>query len=220
MAEATCVAPKTCKAGCGYTEGEALGHLTVVDEAVAPTCTETGLTEGSHCARCDGATVSQEVVDALGHDMAEATCTAPATCTVCGETEGAALGHVWAPAHCETAKTCTVCGETEGEALGHDMAEATCTAPSTCTVCGHTEGEALGHDFGDWVVDGETERRECSRCDETEERPVEIPESAESGEEVESGEGSGEGCMGTVGGIELGFGLMILAGAIISRKKR
>ena len=44
----------TC-ATCGETRTEdikATGHALVVDEAVAPTCTETGLTEGSHCSVC------------------------------------------------------------------------------------------------------------------------------------------------------------------------
>ena len=67
---ATCTAPKTCKKeGCGATEGTALGHDMVTDAAVTPTCTEDGLTEGSHCSRCDVATTAQTVVPALGHDI-------------------------------------------------------------------------------------------------------------------------------------------------------
>ena len=45
----------------------------VTDEAVAPTCTETGLTAGEHCSRCDHK-VPQEVVDALGHTYEEGKC--------------------------------------------------------------------------------------------------------------------------------------------------
>ena len=45
----------------------ATGHNEVVDEAVAPTCTATGLTEGSHCSGCGEVYTAQEVVDALGH---------------------------------------------------------------------------------------------------------------------------------------------------------
>ena len=59
------------------------------------------------------------LVEALGHDLDDATCDAPKTCSVCGETEGEALGHDWDDATCETPKTCSVCGETEGNALGH-----------------------------------------------------------------------------------------------------
>ncbi len=46
---------------------KALGHDEKVLAAVAPTCTETGLTEGKICARCNVVLVKQEVVDALGH---------------------------------------------------------------------------------------------------------------------------------------------------------
>ena len=45
-----------------------LDHTAAVDKAVAPTCTETGLAEGSHCSVCDETIVKQEVVEALGHD--------------------------------------------------------------------------------------------------------------------------------------------------------
>lgn len=56
----------------------------------------------------------------------------------------------WTPATCTAPKTCSTCGETEGEALGHDWAEATCTSPKTCSRCGVTEGEARGHVPGEW----------------------------------------------------------------------
>ncbi len=44
---------------------EAKGHTIVIDPAMAPTKTETGLTEGSHCSVCNETIVKQETLPAL-----------------------------------------------------------------------------------------------------------------------------------------------------------
>ena len=140
-------------------------HVIVTDEAVAPTCTETGLTEGSHCSVCNDVLVAQEVVDALGHSY-EAVVTAP-TCTeagyttytcACGDTyvgdDVVALGHTIA-VDAAVAPTCTATGLTEGShcsvcgevfaaqeviaALGHTVVVDAAVAP-TCTEAGLSEG--------------------------------------------------------------------------------
>ena len=74
---------------------EETGHTEETIEAVAPTCTETGLTEGVLCSVCKKVLKEQEVVEETGHDMAPATCTEPASCKNenCAYTEGEALGH-------------------------------------------------------------------------------------------------------------------------------
>ena len=90
--------------------------------------------------------------EALGHTWVDADCDTPKTCSVCSATEGEALGHTWVDADCDTPKTCSVCSATEGEALGHTWVDADCDTPKTCSVCSATEGEALGHTYGDWVV--------------------------------------------------------------------
>ena len=69
---------------CDATETEsipALGHDLVTDPAVTPTCTETGLTEGFHCSRCEHRK-AQKVIRALGHRMGTTVREAvvPATC--------------------------------------------------------------------------------------------------------------------------------------------
>ena len=76
--------PYTCSiCGDSYIADEtaALGPTEEVIPAVAPTCTATGLTEGKKCTVCGEITVQQQVVDALGHDFAEG------TCTRCGEAD-------------------------------------------------------------------------------------------------------------------------------------
>ncbi len=53
-----------------------------------------------------------------------ANCTTAKTCSICGKTEGSALGHDWADATCTAPKTCkrTGCTATDGSPLGHDWA--------------------------------------------------------------------------------------------------
>ena len=63
--EATCTAAQTCLV-CGTELTAAKGHTEVTDAAVAPTVTETGLSEGKHCSACNKVLVQQETVPATG----------------------------------------------------------------------------------------------------------------------------------------------------------
>ena len=77
MADATCEKPSICKYGCGYTEGEALGHTEIVLEAIPPMCDATGLTEGKQCTVCGAITVAQKVEPARGHLLTQYTAKNP-----------------------------------------------------------------------------------------------------------------------------------------------
>ena len=102
-------------------------HTVAVDAAVAPTCTETGLTEGKKCSVCGETLVAQTVVDALGHDYDDGVVTKAATCTEDGV----------------KTFTCSACGDTHTEtiaATSHTEEILAAVAP-TCTATGLTEGK-------------------------------------------------------------------------------
>ena len=132
-------------------EEDVCEHVEVTDAAVAPTCTEKGLTEGKHCSKCGKILTAQTEIDALGHDLEnhagqEATCTekgwkAYVTCKRegCGYTtyqEIPALGHTEVVDDA-IAPTCTEKGKTEGK---H------CSVCNTIIVA-QTDIAALGHDL-------------------------------------------------------------------------
>ena len=183
--DATCENDQTCTV-CGTTLNTATGHTVVADAAVDATCTETGLTAGSHCSTCNTVFVAQTVIPAKGHTAgADATCTDAQTCTVCGTELEAATGHdyvatVTAPTCTEdgfTTNVCSRCGDTFTsdvvEATGHNLGEnADCTHAQTCVTCGAELEAALGHDHKATVTaptcteDGYTTYK-CTRCGDT-----------------------------------------------------
>ena len=113
---------------------KAAGHTEVKDAAVAATCTEDGLTEGSHCSVCNEALVAQKTVKALGHDFSIDVPAKAATCTEDGYT---------------AYKKCNRCGEKDGyqeiEASGHDFEDKLTAGEEThwyaCKNCDAKKGE-------------------------------------------------------------------------------
>lgn len=64
---------------------------TVVDKGMEPTCTATGLSEGSHCSTCGGILIAQQEIPSLGHSKTTIP-GIPATHKTTGLTEGAVCG--------------------------------------------------------------------------------------------------------------------------------
>ena len=64
----------TCECGDSYVDDyvDALGHTEEIIPAVAPTCTETGLTEGAKCSVCGETLTEQKELPANGHSPANA----------------------------------------------------------------------------------------------------------------------------------------------------
>jgi len=98
---------------------KAKGHTEVVDKAVEPTCTSTGLTEGKHCSVCGERIVAQKVLEVKKHTEVTIPGVEP-TYTSTGLTEG---------------KKCSVCGtitvkQTEIDKLGSEEYKITYKLPS------------------------------------------------------------------------------------------
>lgn len=145
----------------------------VIDEAVAATCMNTGLTEGSHCGVCGTVTKAQTIVKALGHDYTDWVASLEPTCTTTGTKSRRCR-------RCETVETMST------PSTGHNytsvVTEPTCTEQGytthTCTNAGcgdsykDTYTDATGHTWGAWSIDikptctmAGTNRRDCSVCD-------------------------------------------------------
>ena len=118
----------------------ACNHVAMVDAAVEPTCTQEGLTEGTHCRLCGETLIEQTPIQKTEHTPGkEATCTTAQSCTVCGTELTAALGHTpGTAATCSTSQNCEVCYIKLTAALGH-----TPGTDGKCTVCGkNTDSES------------------------------------------------------------------------------
>ena len=102
-------------------------HTNTETATTDATCTVAGSTTVT-CTDC-GEVVSTTEIPAPGHTMSAATCVAPATCSVCGHTEGEAAGHTFVEG------TCSVCGTTETHECNFVAGE---TVAPTCTEAGYT----------------------------------------------------------------------------------
>lgn len=142
---------------------------TVTLEAVAPTCTATGLTEGKTCSKCGAVVLAQKVIPAKGHSYGSWNILQAPTCTDVGEKNRAcACGHV------DTALIA---------ATGHQYGSWNVIIPVTCLddglqerfcSCGERQEQvivALGHTESGWIVDRAATKtedgerhKECVTC--------------------------------------------------------
>ena len=127
---ATCTSPQFCTV-CGGLLEDALGHE-YTHTVTEPTCTAVGYTTHA-CTRCDHV-YRDSYTDVREHTPgAEATCTKPQLCEVCGKLLNDAVGHTEGDAPtCVTDQTCTVCGQILAQRLGHNYLS-TVTLQPTCT---------------------------------------------------------------------------------------
>lgn len=112
-------------------------HTIVTDKGYAPTCTETGLTDGNHCSVCDKGVVAQNVIPAKGHKYDAGKVTKAATCTATGV----------------KTYTCTVCKATKTETIAKKahsyknyVTKATTSKNGStvtkCSVCGSVKSKS------------------------------------------------------------------------------
>ena len=160
---ATCIKPQVCTM-CSAVLNAALGHEIEVLEAVAATCTETGLSEGARCSRCGEVLAEQEQTPALGHlllmtEDSRESCTDDGIltrrCERCDHTETKEVSggtHSWKPGAVLKESTCSeagirelvcvFCGETQESEIAraaHELVTAEAVGP-TCTAEGMSAG--------------------------------------------------------------------------------
>ena len=158
-------------------------HVEMIDKAVEPTCTSTGLTEGKHCMTCGKTFVAQVEVPKIAHSYDDKN---DETCNFCGFVRDVTCKHTDVTVMESKDATCTEAGLTKGivcngceeilqvqeviDALGHHGI-VDYGYDATCTEAGLTDGKhcdrceeilvaqsyikALGHNESEWIIEKE-----------------------------------------------------------------
>ena len=137
----------------------AKGHNTIVDEAVESTCTSTGLTEGSHCSKCNEVFTVQTETPKKAHTYDDKY---DAVCNVCGFERDAECAHLNTEILPKVDATCTTAGLTEGEeclTCGKIIVEQTVINPLGHKITTHEAKLPTCTESG-WEA-----YETCSRCD-------------------------------------------------------
>ncbi len=129
------VGQKKLRCACGYSKTENLPmeeHSGEVIEAIAPTCTEAGATQGEKCILCGAILVAPTQIPATGHSPVSIPAV-PASCLSTGMSEGS---------------SCATCGEIliqpEVTPLGDHTPVTVEGKAATCTSSGLSDGLACG----------------------------------------------------------------------------
>ena len=154
-------------------------HTIVTDEAIEPTCTSMGLTEGKHCSECGEVILAQTSINFAPHNheiipAVDSTCTTNGLtegmrCSECGEvlveqTEAPLKAHTYDN---DEDAICNICNY-ERYCLHHNTKILSAT-DATCTSTGLTEGKVcvdcneileeqqatsiIPHTESDWIID-------------------------------------------------------------------
>ena len=172
-------------------------HTVVTDAYVAPTCTQPGKTEGSHCSTCGAIIVAQNTISATGHSFVSDKQYCQNGCGTVNPNYVAPHTHTWNSGVVTQAATCTAngirtftcsgCGETKTEtigALGHAFETITLSAANCvneglekeiCTRCEYYQTNripALGHDYQEVLTQPTATTlgyttHICARCSDT-----------------------------------------------------
>ena len=186
-AEATCTEAQICTV-CKEVLVKALGHDVVIIDAEPASCTETGLTEGECCARCNAELKEQYIIPATGHET-EKLSAEPVTCTEDGLTEGLKCTVcntvvveqkvITSPGHIRVtleavSPTCENPGKTAG--IGCKNCDVIFDEPRLIEAYGHNIVPVKGYD-ATCTEAGRSDGKKCNRigCDYVEVPQEEIP---------------------------------------------
>ena len=137
-------------------------HTEAVDAAVAPTCTEAGLTEGKHCSKCGEILAAQQTVAPLGHTEKLEESKAP-TCTEDGYTAGISCSVCQAVL---VEKETIPASHTYGEWV--TLSESDCffegDRQRICSVCDYTEVGKLAKLEHSFALNETTGLFHCEKC--------------------------------------------------------
>lgn len=157
------------------------GHTVIIEEAILPTCTVDGRTEGSHCSVCHMVLTATQTIIAKGHSYGNWNTVLNPTCEEAGREE-------------RICSTCTTKEENNLSALGHawldweEFEKPDCIntgknirACSRCTSKDYQTVSAKGHQLGNWditqqpscITEG-VQIRGCTNCTHSENQAIPV----------------------------------------------